>query len=102
MNRHDLDIIYVTSFYDIPLKGLCRYEGKIQKFETDYDTEESTIIFLTPMERLRALWSKWLFEICVGTHQSYKNGKRAHYFYWRKPKFLHQFLYRLYFRLPRK
>jgi len=102
MNRRDLDIVYVTSFYDIPLAGLCRYEGKIQKFETDYDTEESTIIFLTPMQRFRALWSKWLFEICVGTHQSYENGKRAHYFYWRKPKFLHVFLYKSYFKRRRK
>ena len=99
MNRKELDIVFVSSFYDIPLAGLCRYNGKIERFHTDYDTEESTIIFLTPIQRLKALWSKWLFEICVGKHQTYENGKKSNYFYWRKPVIVHKLLYRLYYKM---
>lgn len=102
MHRRELDIVFVQRFYDIPLSGLCRYNGKIERFETDYDTEESTIHFLTPLQRAKELFNKKMFEICVGTHQTYKEGKRHHYFYWRKPTFLHVALYKLYYWYARK
>ena len=98
MNRRELEIVYVDAFYDIPLGGLCRYNGKIERFKVDYETEEATIIYLTHWQRFKELYHKKLFEICVGTHQSYVNNKRPNYFYWRKPKILHKILYKLYYK----
>jgi hypothetical protein len=98
MNKQELEIVYVDSFYDFPLGGLCYYDGKIERFVTDYDTKETTIIHLTSWERFKALCSKKLFEICVGKHHSYVNNKRPHYFYWRKPVFLHKIIFNLYFK----
>lgn len=99
--RKELDIVYVMNFYDLPLKGLCRYQGKIQLFETDYETEETTITLLSTFTRLKLLWRKKLFEICIGNHWTYKNGKRTGYFYWRNPEWFHRILYNLYFRIKK-
>ena len=96
--KQQLEIVYVTDFYDFPLGGLCMYNGKIEKFKTDYDTGETEIIYLTPWQRFKALWSKKLFEICVGTHQTYVDNKKPGYFYWRKPVILHKILYTLYYK----
>ena len=99
MNLTELDIVYVDAYYDMPLGGLCRYNGKIERFKVDYETQEAQIILLSPWQRLKALWSKKLFEICVGKHQTYVNGKKSSYFYFRKPEILYKLLYKLYFKL---
>lgn len=101
MKLDDLDIVYVNSFYDIPLAGLCRYNGKIERFEVDYDTLKAEIFLLTPWQRFKALLNKKLFEICVGSHWTYKNGKRSCYFYWRKPVIIHKMLHNLYYKLKK-
>lgn len=101
MVKAQLEIIFVTNFYDIPLAGLCWYDGKVERFESDYDTQKTTIIFLTRYERFKALLGKKLFEICVGTHHTYKNNRKASYFYWRKPVILHKILYKLYYAIKR-
>ena len=94
----ELDIIFVSDYYDMPLGGLCRHNGKIEKFEVDYDTCSATIVSLTPLQRIRALVNKKLFELCVGHHWSYdKKGNQKSYFHWRRPEFLHKMLFNFYY-----
>lgn len=72
----ELDIVFVESYYDIPLEGLCLYKNKIERFEVvDYDLADYKIVPLTTFQRWSALLNKRMFEFCVGTHWSYKLPK---------------------------
>jgi hypothetical protein len=93
------DIIYVSSYYDGPLEGLTKYKGKLCKFLCVDDDEYYyyDIYSLTAWEKIKELWKKKKFELCVGYHWSYKNGKRASGFYYRKPQWLYKWLFRMYY-----
>jgi hypothetical protein len=101
MVKQELEIIYVTDYYDIPLSGLCRYNNRIERFEYNEENQEYHIIHLTRYQRIVELFRKKLFEICVGTHQSYVNNKKPSFFYWRKPVILHRILFKLYYGIKR-
>lgn len=111
---NETQFYWVDNHWDIHLSGLCLYNNKIHRFITDdaewYDylskaKEEDDIdetkytiwcdIFqLTPFEKIKHLYDKKLFEICVGTHWSYSKGQtQRSRFYVRKPKWLHQLLF---------
>ena len=94
----DLHVVYVTNYYDIPLTGLCLYKGKLEKFEID-DFEEGKyrVIHLNPIQRLLARLDKKMFEIFVGTHWSYEEGRRTNYYYVRSPEWLHKAAFKLYY-----
>lgn len=69
-----LRIVWVANYYDGPLSGLCRVNGKLQRFERGLEGHRYRVYSLTP--RQRALWVlQWrLFELFVGTHWSYPRG----------------------------
>lgn len=78
---NDLDIIFVTDYYDIPICGLCMHEGRVERFELeDFEEAMYNIVPLTASQRFFALVDKKLFEMFVGLHWSYdKPNKRYHY-----------------------
>lgn len=94
----DLDIVYVSNYYDHPLSGLCMYENELCKFDWQYSEDEVIIIKMSYKEKLKALLSKKMFELCVGYHQTYVNNKKSSWFYYRNPKWFFKLLYKFYYR----
>ena len=76
INYDDVDFVWVSDHYDIHLRGLCRHNGELCEFETDWESEKVEIKPLSVPQKLRWLLSKKLFEWFVGYHWTYKNGKR--------------------------
>lgn len=104
-HQSEVDIIFVSSFYDWPLMGVCRYDGKTYKFqrepmvEDDY-SEYFNLQKLSFFERLHKWWKRTLFGICVGFHCHYKNNKRwQKYYSMRRPRWFWQILFKLYYGL---
>jgi len=91
-------IVWVSDFYDHPLAGICRWEGELCRFEWDYDDEWVRIYLLTRLQKVRWLWRKVKFEICVGYHWTYKDGKRETNFHYRNPQWLYRLLFRFHYR----
>ena len=102
---NDLNIVYVTDYYDFALGGLCRNkDGVLCKFEwddfiRDGDLNEDyyKVFYMTPIEKFRALFSKTMFELCVGYHQTYDKGKKTKYFYEKKPQWFWKKVKNFYF-----
>lgn len=94
----EVEIIFVSNYYDHPLSGVCSYQGKIYWFENEYQEDMMQLRLLNRWERLKKWYFRTLFGICVGWHWHYKNGKRANHFYTRKPKWLFALLFKWYFR----
>jgi len=71
------DWIWVTDYYDFPLTGMCKYEGKTYyAYVNDWETYDDIFYYLTELKGLSKLkWytHKWIFEFCVGKHFTY-NG----------------------------
>lgn len=101
---------FISSHYDLHLRGLCVYNNTICYFSTivgNYDEildewEESfcQIYKLSFKEKAHWLFKKKKFELMVGYHWTYsyrKTGERP--FHYRNPKWLYKWLYRLYFKL---
>lgn len=94
MPPEHIRLVWVASFYDGPLSGLCRVRGKLQRFERLPDAHRYRVYDLTFMERVRWVLSWRLFEVFVGTHCSFPRGSvRA----WWSPM-LHRALARFYYR----
>lgn len=74
-----VEFVWVSSHWDVHLAGLCRYGGRLCRFETDQDTLDDNLMVdifsLSPVEKLRWLFRKKLFEWCVGTHWTYPLGR---------------------------
>lgn len=73
------NLVYVENYYDIPLSGLCTHKNQLVRFKVVDSEEENLeyeIIPLTWLQKMKALTQKKLFEICVGMHWTYKDGKR--------------------------
>ena len=99
-----MDFVFVSHHYDYHLAGLCRVNGKLCEFVTDYpDNKEEEkdpiceVYELSWFRKVKALASKKLFEICVGYHWTYPNRALGARFYYRKPKWLFKLLYKLYY-----
>jgi hypothetical protein len=113
---NEVHFVFVNSHWDHHLGGLCRYEGKLCRFSTiekenpNYDpVKDETdpeynewmynlfcIIYeLSPWEKLKALYQKRMFELMVGYHWTYPDRKS---FGSRKPKWLYNFLFHLYYK----
>lgn len=110
--------LYVYSHWDIHLEGICTYNGKICKFITDdsewydylskFDDENDDVDYdaytiwciiyeISFFEKIKLLWRKKLFEVCVGKHWSYDGKKSRSSYYVRKPKWFHNMLFNLYY-----
>lgn len=78
----EVDFKFVSDHYDVHINGTCIYDNKICEFEVMYihisDDEEGHAIKIYSLdfkEKLKWLWTQWLFELCIGHHWTYKNGK---------------------------
>lgn len=94
----EMQWVWVTDYYDVPLRGLCRYHGRRCRFEVaDEDGETYRVISLTRLERCRWMARKWLFELCVGRHWSYPARVQGVRFQWRRPQWLWRYVLRAYY-----
>jgi hypothetical protein len=87
--------VWVDGHWDVHLTGLCRHDGKLCRFEVEWDKVGDhseittyTIYALSPLEKLRWLWRKKKFEICVGRHWTYPDLEDGVRFRKRKPRWL--------------
>ena len=95
---NEVDFVWETSRYDIPLGGLCRYEDNLCEFKGDYDTLIYTIYSLTTREKIKFLYRKKLFEICVGYHCSYPQRLQGANFYYKRPRWFWKLVCKLYYK----
>ena len=79
--RTEINIVFVSDFYDAPLSGLCMWNGKLANFKIENLMEDAparySIFPLGFFGRLRARIQKRLFEICVGHHWSYPDRENG-------------------------
>lgn len=73
----DLDLVWVSDYYDQPLTGLCRVDGRWCAFDWGYRQPTVAVTELRPWSRWRWWARKRLFERCVGYHWSYGPQHRA-------------------------
>tara|TARA_Y100000034_G_scaffold34222_1_gene41919 strand:- start:2588 stop:2947 length:360 start_codon:yes stop_codon:yes gene_type:complete len=103
-HQSEIEIIFVSGFYDWPLTGICKFKGKTYKFKRVFDeqiedyNEYMILIKLNTIQRLREWCKRTYFGICVGFHEHYKNGKRYTYYHARKPRWFWKRLFNLYYR----
>jgi hypothetical protein len=93
----DVDIIFVSNYYDHPLAGDCIYQGKTHKFEWEYQDDNIYLEKLNTFQRIKHWYSRTLFGLCVGWHYHYKRNKKPSYFHYRKPEWLYKMLFNLYY-----
>lgn len=102
----ELNYVFISNYYDLPLSGLCRHQGKLCRFSIDKDWGGEEPVFydvfeLSFFERLKARYNKKLFELCVGYHWSFKDKKREGSFYVRSPQWFYKWLFNIYFKIPK-
>jgi len=102
LKYEDVKFRFVSDHYDIHLNGTCYYNGSLCEFMAElppghYNTTTVDIYKLSLVNKLKWIWRQWLFELCVGNHWSYKNGKRNGNFYNKKPKWLYKILLNWYY-----
>ena len=72
--------VWISSFWDVPLRGLCKYNGKLCRFQGFgwvYGKKMSRyhIIRLSTISKTIWIIRKFLFEFMVGKHwSSYPDG----------------------------
>lgn len=109
-----MQFVWVSNFWDFPLKGICMWGGKLHEFagwdewfkidnptEDEDDWDRKVFFNLTPLtftQRLKWRFRQRMFELCVGTHWTYKNNQRGLQFHWRKPVWLHKLLCSWYYK----
>jgi len=103
----EVDFKFVCNHYDVHLNGSCVYNNKLCEFINvypEYNEEKDEfeemfvkIYTLNWIEKIRWLRRQWLFEVCIGNHWSYGGGKKGNDFGHRKPKWLYDMLFRLYY-----
>lgn len=98
---HKLNIIWVADYYDGPINGLCKQKNKLCSFDLIQSNSRNHYLYevkeLNTLEKINWLRRKWLFEFCVGTHSTYKKGKREQFYRMRNPKWFWKILYNLYY-----
>lgn len=102
---HQMSWVWVSSYYDVPLDGLCRWDGALCSFEIiDVEAEPPLyrVAVLTWLERVRWLARKWLFELCVGRHWSYPQREQGVRYHLRSPAWFWRAVNRAYYWRYRK
>lgn len=102
-----INFVYVHDHYDYHLSGLCRYNRELSYFTTIVPDEVNPnavvkIYRLSSLEKIRQLYSKWLFEKMVGYHWTYPNRRNGELFEIRNPKWFYSMLFKLYYMLPKE
>lgn len=98
----DMDFTWISSHYDVHLRGLCKSDGKLCWFDTDkgvLDVDEGTcaIFKLSWYEKILYRFKQKMFELCVGKHWTYPCRKDGTIFYYKKPVILHKILMAIYY-----
>lgn len=97
----EMDFVFVSNHYDMHLSGLCKFNNEfcrfqIVEFDINFDENPEYYIYkLTTKEKIKWLYRKTLFELCIGYHWTYpyrKNGLKP-----RKPDWFWQIIHNLYF-----
>lgn len=69
--RDKLTFEWVTNYYDAPLAGFARFEGRLYHVRRDDpDDEVFAAEIVGPGGWCAYRWRRWLFETCVGGHWS--------------------------------
>jgi hypothetical protein len=93
-----VDFVWISDHYDIHLAGLCKDNGELKRFETDFETTDVYLFPLTLKEKIRWKARQKLFELCVGKHWTYPNRRTGLDVVLQYPRWLSEFLFRLYYR----
>lgn len=98
-----LDLIWYSNYWDGPLDGICKYNGKLCRFigiDSDSESDDYNryyyIYKLDFKEKIKLRLAQFGFEACIGTHCTYKDGKRSLY-YERYPKWFWKIISNLYY-----
>ena len=93
-------------YWDGPLNGLCNYDGTVHYYDciqnhnrhgnrSRYDT--FIVYKLSIREKIKFLYRLKKFQLMVGYHTVYQNGRRMGRFVHRKPKWFFNFLFNFYY-----
>jgi hypothetical protein len=114
----DVDFVWVSNHWDFHREGICRYNGELAQFsctevypegygscgedcegcpQCDYEIC-CWIMPLTWRQKLRWIWMKKLFEICVGYHWAYPQRREGVMYGARRPRRFWGFVSWLYYR----
>ena len=100
INYKDANWVWISDHYDIHLAGILKFQGKLCRFETDYETTEVSVYSLNFYEKIKWRVDKLIFEIFVGRHWSYPYRNNINcQFYWRGPERLHKFMFNAYYNI---
>lgn len=97
-----MEFVFVSDHYDIHLAGLCRVDGELCAFELDQETYANqnplyNVYILNALQKLKELWGKKLFEVCVGHHWSYPERNGGAMFFYRYPKWFWKLIFKAYY-----
>jgi hypothetical protein len=87
--------VWISDHWDCHMSGLCCHNRRLRWFEAEYDDDgeyrdntKYSIYSLSLLEKLRRLWHKKKFEICVGRHWTYPDRNNGVMFQRKKIKWL--------------
>lgn len=92
-----LKIRWSLAFYDHPLTGICTHFGEMHYFIWDYHEDIIKVFELTNKEKFKFRAAHLCFQILVGNHTTYVNGKRPGRYYTRKPAWLHKLGFKMFY-----
>lgn len=97
-----MKFVFIDGYYDFPLSGLCTHDNQLCSFSLYSEWEDETILYkvcvLSKWEKIKRLLEKKLFEICVGKHWTYVNGKRSTIpFYYKWPQWFWKLVFKAYY-----
>jgi hypothetical protein len=97
-----VDFRWISSHYDVHLKGSCMINGSLHEFENDHPEDDKEMMVriykLDLISKLKWYWMQWCFEKCVGYHWTYPQRKQGQRFYYRKPKWLYVRIFNWYYK----
>lgn len=70
-----MEWVWISAFWDVPLRGLCKYNNKLYSFQgfgavCGKKMARYHILKMNLLEKIRWLLRKFTFEIMVGKHWS--------------------------------
>lgn len=98
----EVDFRWVSDHYDVHLNGTCIFNSSLHEFENDYPIDDNDMLVkiyeLDFLSKLKWYWKQWKFEKCVGYHWTYPFRSKHEGFYYRKPKWFYEWLFKLYYK----
>jgi len=68
ISSDDMVVVFIHTYYDGPVSGLCKVNNKLHYFQEDNSTNEYICQPLSFTNKIRFLLDKKVFEFCVGDH----------------------------------